>query len=83
MPLAGITMQLNIQLGEVLFAFHSKQQWINKAQGWFSGLRKDSYIAIDAAGRICTMGKHFSRAEAESTYPITVYLIEPQPEPKE
>ena len=73
---------LTIKLGEPLFSFHSKQQWVNKAQSWYSGLKKDSYITIDAAGRICTHGKHFMRAEDEDTYPITVYLIEPEPQPQ-
>lgn len=68
-------MKIELQVMEEMFAFTSEQQWINKAQSWFrnSGVPKGHYICTDAKGRICTIGKHFMRATAEDTYPITCY----------
>jgi alpha-tubulin suppressor-like RCC1 family protein len=68
--------KVTVQLGEELFSFSSKQEWINKAQSWFTqlGCPPNHYICIDNAGRICTKGAEFMRATAENTYPITVYV---------
>jgi len=66
--------KITIEVGEELFRFHSEQEWINKAQSWFSNFPKDIGICVDSVGRICTIGKHFMRATKESTYPIIVYV---------
>lgn len=69
---------MEIQVGPLLFQFDSKLQWVQKAQSWYrhSGVKSSRTIAIDAAGRICTHGREFMRAEEEGTYPIRVYSIE-------
>ena len=71
--------ELNVLLSfsRKLFEFHSKLHWVNKAQGWFAncGVPKHRYIAVDSAGRVCTSGKEFMRAEEENTYPVSVYEI--------
>lgn len=71
-------MEITVKLKREMFAFSSKSQWINKARSWFAicGVPKSRYIAIDAAGRICVSGKEFTRAQDESTYPVTVYEID-------
>lgn len=68
---------VNIQLGDYLFCFTSKQDWINHARSRFAccGVPRGKYIAIDAVGRVCEKGLEFSRAENEGTYPITVYKL--------
>jgi len=70
-------------VGPELFHFSSFDQWVNKAKSWFAncGFRKWEWICLDAAGRICTSGKDFARASDENTYPITVYLIDPDSVP--
>lgn len=73
-----MTTQIAVQALETMFAFESKQQWINKAQGWYGSIpryRREDFLTVDAVGRICTCGAHFSRAEADNTYPITVYRV--------
>lgn len=69
------TVTRQIHLGRELFSFSSQQDWVNHARRRFEccGVRKGDYISIDAAGRICTKGAEFMRAEKEGTYPITVY----------
>lgn len=73
-----------IQTGELLFQFDSEQQWVNKGRSWYatSGVATCDTVAIDRAGRICTRGKHFMRAEKEGTYPISVYAIDDDPMPR-
>lgn len=67
--------KVTIQLGEQLFAFSSRREWINRGQRIWRVHRADSRnsICIDTKGRICTVGAHFMRAEADGSYPITVY----------
>lgn len=69
--------RVNVELGEELFSFSSKQDWINKARSKFAccGVPRGQYICIDAAGRVCTKGLEFMRAEQEGTYPVTVYKL--------
>ncbi len=64
-------------LGDELFSFSSEQDWINNAQSRYAncGVPKGYYITVDAAGRVCKIGKHFMRATAEETYPVTVYKM--------
>lgn len=69
--------KIEMQLGDEMFSFTSEQHWISKANSWFSrsSVPKNNYIAIDAAGRVCTKGAEFIRATKENTYPITVYKL--------
>lgn len=69
--------QIQITVGELSFSFSSKQHWINKGQSWFknSEVSNGRGICIDAKGRICTRGEHFSRAEEDDAYPINVYQM--------
>lgn len=68
---------ISAYLGEPLFCFTSRVQWINKAQSWFQncGVPSRDTICIDACGRVCTRGAHFP--EDDSAYPITVYRTRP------
>ena len=76
-------MKLEIQLGPVLFTFLTHASWIGHAASWFRncGVRASQTVCIDAAGRICTIGEQFMRADREKTYPITVYHIDPERQP--
>ena len=69
--------KVNVQLGDELFSFSSKQDWVNKAKSRFAacGLPRGHYICIDAVGRVCAKGAEFMRAEDEDTYPVTVYRL--------
>jgi len=68
-----------VQLGQKLFEFASKQDWINRGQRiWRVHRATDGRaLAIDTKGRICQMGAHFSRAENDGSYPISVYRVQP------
>lgn len=67
--------KVTVVLGEKLFEFPSLLKWEQKATGWFksTGIKQSEMICIDAAGRICTCGRDFIRADKEDTYPIAVY----------
>jgi len=80
-PLVGVA------LGPIAFEFSSFQQWVNKAAGWFEGLAYNNlnaamkrYVSIDAAGRVCMIGKDFMRARDEGKFPVRVYLIDAKQE---
>ena len=68
---------MNIQTGEKLFEFRSKQDWINKASRiWrFHQVRSETTICVDQQGRICNIGAHFMTAERDNAYPIEVFLL--------
>ena len=68
---------MNIQAGEKLFEFRSKQEWINKASRiWrFHQVRSENTICVDQLGRICNVGAHFMAAERDNAYPIEVFLL--------
>lgn len=70
---------ITITVGNLEFEFRSKQQWINLAsEVWREhGLRDQDTLCIDAKGRICQMGAHFTRAEEDGAYPIKVYRKNP------
>ncbi len=72
--------EVNIVLGEKLFEFPSLMKWEQKATGWFrsTGIKQSEMICIDTAGRICTCGRDFIRADKEGTYPIAVYDTVPK-----
>jgi hypothetical protein len=69
---------VNIKIKREIFRFASKQEWINKAQSWFSvcEVNKSNYIAVDATGIICRVGKQFMDAEKNESYPVVVYELE-------
>lgn len=78
-------MKVTVEVGEELFRFTSKAEWIAKAKSWFqnTGAKSDDCICVDARGRICTSGKEFRRADEEQTYPIIVYPVAAPPGPDE
>ena len=68
---------MNIQPGEKLFEFSSKQAWINKAQRiWkLHEVRAEHTICVDQLGRICNIGAHFMAAERDNAYPVEVFRL--------
>lgn len=68
---------MNIQTGQKLFEFASKNDWINNAQRiWkFHEVRAEDTLCVDQLGRICSFGKHFSDAERDQAYPIVVFRL--------
>ena len=70
---------VRVTLGEKLFAFKSKQDWVNRGPRiWRVHQATDGRaIAIDAKGRICQSGAEFMRAEKDGAYPVTVYRVQP------
>lgn len=70
---------VTVTLGEKLFEFSSKQDWINKGPRiWrVHQATSGSAISIDARGRICQCGAEFARAEKDDAYPVTVYRVQP------
>lgn len=70
---------VRIRVGEKLFEFSSKRDWVNKGPRIWRTHRATNgrAIAIDAQGRICQMGAHFERAERDNAYPVTVYRVDP------
>lgn len=70
---------VTVQLGEKLFEFASKQDWINKGPRiWRVHQATDGRaISIDAKGRICQCGAEFARAERDNAYPVSVYRVQP------
>lgn len=70
---------VTVTLGEKLFEFSSKQDWVNRGPRiWRVHQATDGRaIAIDTKGRICQMGGHFMRAEVDGSYPISVYRVDP------
>ena len=68
---------MNIEHGEKLFEFRSKQDWINKAQRiWrLHEVRAEHTVCVDQLGRICGWGKHFADAERDNAYPIEVFRL--------
>ena len=68
---------MNIELGEKLFEFSSKQDWINRANRiWrLHETNAQRNVCIDQLGRICGWGKHFADAERDNAYPIEVFRL--------
>lgn len=62
---------------EFLFEFANKQQWIDKAQSWFSPYLSlaEKTICLDTGGDVLTTGKDFADAEVLQTYPVKVYRL--------
>jgi hypothetical protein len=62
---------------EFLFEFANKQEWINKAQSWFSPYlsKAEKTICLDTGGNVLTTGKDFADAEVLETYPVKVYRL--------
>jgi hypothetical protein len=72
-----MSTRITAHLGDPLFCFQSRTQWVNKGKSWFAncGVSSRDTICIDACGRVCTRGEHFP--EDDSAYPITVYRTRP------
>ncbi len=66
-----------VAIGPKLFQFDSFLGWANHAQrAWKGrGLRSDDTLCIDAAGRICRIGRDFMRARDEGKFPVTVHMM--------
>jgi hypothetical protein len=82
--------KLSMTLGQELFRFETFQQWVNKAPSWYatSGLSSCKAcgdvrhaVAVDAAGRICRNGAQFMRARDDGSFPVAVYLFDPDQAP--
>jgi len=71
-------VSVTVTLGEAVFAFRDKQEWINRGPRPWKAYHVDGGrgLAIDAKGRICQCGAHFMRAEEDGSYPITVYRVQ-------
>jgi hypothetical protein len=67
-----------VMLGEKLFEFTSKQDWVNKGPRiWRVYQATDGRaISIDAKGRIVQTGAEFARAEKDGAYPVSVYRVQ-------
>lgn len=72
--------QPSIKLGEKLFQFSSKADWINGASRiWrLHEVRSDNTTCVDQLGRICTIGLHFAEAERDNAYPVEVFMTRPR-----
>jgi protein gp37 len=60
------------QWGEFLnhaLPFRSYQHWVDKAESWLSGWRRDRDLCIDVNGKICRQGSDFKDA-AYPVYPM-------------
>lgn len=66
-----------VEVGERLFEFRSKGDWINHASRiWrFHRVSADDTLSLDRLGRPVNCGKHFIAAERDDAYPITVYRL--------
>lgn len=65
-----------VKLGPLLFGFDRFNDWVNRApRAWKAlGVRPDDTLCIDAAGRICRIGRDFMLARDEGQFPVRVYL---------
>jgi len=68
---------INSIRAEYLFEFENIQQWINKAQSWFSPYlsKAEKTVCLDKVGNVLTTGKDFADAEILQTYPVKVYRL--------
>jgi len=66
-----------IEVGEKLFEFASKRDWIKHASRiWRKHeVSSQTTICIDQLGRICGWGEHFYAAERDNAYPIEVFRL--------
>lgn len=67
----------HVSVGRELFRFTSKLDWVNHAASRFEScdVPMGDRVCIDALGRICTRGLHFSKAERDEAYPVIVYDV--------
>lgn len=75
---SALTAELGIKIKRELFRFHSKQDWVNKAQSRYANccVPAGYYITVDAAGHVMHIGKCFMAAEQQGLYPVTVYELQ-------
>ena len=66
-----------IELGPLLFQFDSFSGWVNHAQkAWKrAGVSSGDTVCLDAAGRICLIGRDFMKARDEGMFPVVVFLV--------
>lgn len=70
---------IRMRLGRPLFEFRSFDDWVNQAKSRFEHSRRDgrSAICIDTKGRICDSGREFMRARDDGSFPVVVYIKQP------
>lgn len=57
------------------FEFTSKQDWVNRAQMYFRGIRHENHICFNVAGQVLETGADFSATEENNLYPVKVYTF--------
>ena len=69
--------KVSVLVGDPLFRYWSLDEWREDKGGMFELLDVSEYevLCLDTSGRVCSLGKHFHRAEAEDCYPITAYEV--------
>jgi hypothetical protein len=70
-------MILRIEVGEALFQFENKAEWMAFAKSRFqaAGAHAWDTICVDSLGRICMRAADFERARKDNAYPVTVFAI--------
>ena len=73
----------SIQLGELLFSFHTFDDWVSKASRIWRrhNVRAADTICIDQQGRIIGWGKHFMTARDDGAFPVDVYRLRKDMQP--
>lgn len=73
----SVCIELTVELGPLLFEFKTFNDWRDNASRLFRDHRStgDQCLCIDAKGRVCGWGTHFSKADAEKAFPVKVYLL--------
>ena len=66
-----------VLVGDPLFRFDSYLHWSGDAAELFELWNKEAeeVLCLDTHGRVCSLGKHFRRAEEEGSYPIIAYEV--------
>lgn len=63
--------RVSVLVGDPIYRFDSYEEWSDKKYP----MRRDSYICLDAHGRVCSYGKHFRRAQQDDCYPVIAYEV--------
>ena len=72
---------VEIEIGEELGRFESKEQWINTAQNIYKRayekIRSKDVITLDSATprRVMLRGLQFEQADKDLTFPAVIYAI--------
>lgn len=69
--------RVSVLVGDPLWRYWSYQGWIEDGVDMFElfDVSVHDVLFLDASGRVCSLGTHFHRAEAEECYPITAYEV--------